>query len=45
MAILPKATYRFNAIPIKFTNSIFQRTRKIFLIGIEIKRPQRAKEK
>ena len=46
MSILPKAIYRFNAIPIalKNTNSIFHRTRtNNFTICMEIQKPQIAK--
>ena len=38
VTILPKATYRFNAISI--TNGIFHRTRIIFLICIETQKTQ-----
>ena len=41
MSIIPKATYRFNAIP-QDTNGIFQRTRTNNLYG-NTKKPQRAK--
>ena len=44
ITLLPTVIYRFNVIPIKFTNGIFQRTRtKIFTIGIETQKTPNSK--
>ena len=45
MTILPKAIYRFNAIPIKLPKDIFHRTQtKYFQVCLEAQRPRIAKE-
>ena len=44
MAILPKATYRFNVIPIQIPMTFFSQLEQIILISIQnYKRPQTAK--
>ena len=44
ITVLPKAIYRFNAIPIKLPMTFFHRTRtENFTVCLETKRPQIAK--